>query len=293
MPDVVILAAGLGTRFGGLKQLAPVGPAGETLLHYAIYDARRAGFERIVLVIRPDLEAAVRERVIDPLSDAIPIALAHQDLPATRRKPWGTGHAVLAARADVRGDFAVCNADDFYGASAYRAVCDHLRGVTGEGVVAGYRLRDTLSDAGGVSRALCRADDAGLLTEVVELRDVARRGAGISGAGPDGSTVQASAEALVSTNLWGLPDTVFDGLGSRFDAFRRDGAGATREFLLSTALNDMIGANEVRIRLRAVDGPYLGITRAGDQAAVSAALRWLVAEEAYPDDVVAALRGGD
>lgn len=289
MPDLVILAAGMGTRYGGLKQLAAVGPAGEAILHYTIYDAVRAGFARIILVIRPELEAAFRERVTGPLGDAVGCVLVHQDLPRGRRKPWGTAHALLAARAHLRGAFAVCNADDFYGAEAHRLMCDAQTREPGIGALVGYRLGDTLSAAGGVARALCEVDGEGFLRRVVEVRDIDERDGRLEGTDLDGTRHMLSPDAIISTNYWGLPDACLEPLQRDFEAFRAGKPGPTGEFLLSTAVDALLRDGTVRVRVLSTDARFLGITRAPDQGDVASGLRALIADGHYPHDVVGAM----
>src|SRR6266566_2906964 len=179
-PALVILAAGIGSRFGGPKQLSPIGPCGETLLDYAIYDALRAGFSRAVLVIRKELAALLREHVSAVTGGALPVNYVEQRVPEGRVKPWGTAHAVLAARDAIAGPFAVCNADDFYGAAAYRLLAEHLTREPAPSVHAlvGYRLDATLSEHGGVARAVASCGPDGLLTRLVEVRDVSRTNGG-------------------------------------------------------------------------------------------------------------------
>jgi hypothetical protein len=289
MPDLVILAAGMGTRYGGLKQLASVGPSGEALLHYAIYDAVRAGFERVILVIRPELEAAFRERVTDPLGDVLDVRLVHQEPPEGRRKPWGTGHALLAARDLLERPFGVCNADDFYGAEAHRLVADHLARAPEQGVLVGYRLGDTLSSAGGVSRAVCQVDEAGRLRRVIEVRDIAEQDDTIAGVDLDGARHVLAADALISTNYWGLPPSALPRLADGFTAFRTQRPGPTDEYLLSTAVDGMIRGGEFEVRVLRTSARFLGITRVPDQGDAASGLRALTEAGAYPVDIIGAL----
>jgi len=289
MPDLVILAAGLGTRYGGLKQLASVGPSGEALLHYTIYDAVRAGFERVILVIRPELEATFRERVTDPLGDVLDLALVHQDPPEDRRKPWGTGHALLAARALLARPFGVCNADDFYGAEAHQLVADQLERDPDVGALAGYRLRDTLSSAGGVSRAVCEVGDDGFLGRVIEVRDIAEEDGTIAGVDLEGTRRVLAADALISTNYWGLSPSCLSLLAAGFSAFRAATPGPTDEYLLSTAVDGMIRRGQLKVRVLRTSARFLGITRVPDQGDAASGLRDLTEAGEYPVDIIGAL----
>src|SRR2546421_10926263 len=212
---LVILAAGVGSRYGGPKQIEPVGPAGAILLDYSIYDARRAGFEAVVVVTRPELAAAferIGATVVIQRLDDVP-----GPVPAGRTKPWGTGHAVLAAAPEVGGPFAVVNADDFYGRAAFTRAAEFLaaaHGGAGSGTFANiaYPLRDTLSAAGGVKRAVCRADADGWLESVEEVVDIRRVDDGTyAGTDPRGRPVRLAADALVSMNPGGFPPRAFAG----------------------------------------------------------------------------------
>ncbi len=288
-PALVILAAGVGSRFGGPKQLSPVGPSGETLLDYAIYDAMRAGFARAVLVIREELRAPLREQVARVVGRALPVDYVEQrldDLPRGRRvpagrvKPWGTGHAVLAGREAVDGPFAVCNADDYYGPGAYRLLAEHLTAKAGTPPLhafVGYRLDATLSAHGGVARAVASTGPNGLVTRLVEVKNV--RG----GDGPFTGAEQ------VSMNLWGFAPDVLAVLEEQFTAFLdAPGLAADAEFLLSTALGDQVAAGRARLRVLPAPDRWLGMTFAADVEAVRAALAELVRAGTYPADLRAA-----
>ena len=295
----MILAAGIGSRFGGPKQLSPVGPSGETLLDYAIYDAVRAGFARVVLVIRKELAAPLREHVAAVTGGSVPVDFVEQrldDLPGGRRafegrvKPWGTAHAVLVVRYALEGPFAVCNADDFYGAGAYCLLAEHLtrRAAPPEHALVGYRLDATLSEHGGVARAVASCGPDGLLTRLVEVRDVRveGRGLGIRGSGVTGEELQFTGDEQVSMNLWGFTNDVFAALKDQFADF----LGASRstpnaEFLLSTALDDQVTAGRARLRVLTAPDQWFGVTFAADVPAVRDALAALVRAGVYPADL--------
>lgn len=299
----MILAAGIGSRFGGPKQLSPVGPSGETLLDYAIYDAVRAGFARVVLVVRKELAALVREHVAAVTGGAVPVDFVEQrldDVPGGRRafegrvKPWGTAHAVLVVRYALEGPFAVCNADDFYGAGAYRLLAEHLarRAAPPEHALVGYRLDATLSEHGGVARAVASCGPDGLLTRLVEVRDVRRvdsgggRGLGIRGLTATGEPREFAGNEQVSMNLWGFTNDVFAVLKDQFADF----LGASRstpnaEFLLSTALDDQVTAGRARLRVLTAPDQWFGVTFAADVPTVRGALAALVRAGVYPADL--------
>ncbi|UCC72534.1 MAG: NTP transferase domain-containing protein [Gemmatimonadota bacterium] len=293
---LVVLAAGIGSRYGGLKQLEPVGPGGETLLDYGIYDALRAGYSGVVLVIRRELEAVFRERLERRFGGSSSLAFAYQEtddvppgltVPAGRRKPWGTGHAVLAARSAVSGPFVVMNADDFYGATAYELLAEHLRSVAGSGAAefaaAGYTLRDTLSPHGGVSRAVCEVDASGYLARVSEVKDIRETGGSLSGVTVDGELYDLTGDETVSMNLWAATPASFSLLEREFARFLGEhGDDRDAEFYLSNSVNDLIAAGAVRVRVIATPGPWLGVTHREDRPYVEAKLRELIDAGLYP-----------
>ena len=305
---LVVLAAGLSRRYGRMKQLDAVGPGGVALIDYAIYDARLAGFSRFVFVIRRELEPAFREHVDRIFEDSLTVSYAYQELdspplppdyslPAQRTAPWGTGHAILAAAAEVDGPFAVINADDFYGASAYGLLADNLASIAGGSdrvfLLMGYRLSQTLSPFGGVSRAICECDSEGYLRQIAEIRDIREEKGRISGVTETGGSVSLEGDQLISTNLWGFTPALFPLLHDGFAQFLDERgaepeaeaeAGAGGEFLIGTALSGAIAAGEVRVRVIPADSTWLGITHPGDRARVAARLVELVQEGAYPGD---------
>jgi NDP-sugar pyrophosphorylase family protein len=289
--SLVVLAAGIGSRYGGLKQLEPVGPAGATLTDYAVYDAIRAGITRAVFVIRPEIEDALLSFAADRFAGRIEVATAHQRLedvpagataPAGRIKPWGTGHAVLAAEPYVAGPFVVVNADDFYGLGAYRASVRFLRSDPDGWAVMGYRVADTLSEAGGVSRAVVRTDAVARLTGIEEVRDIARHGDEIVGRA-HGHVVQLRADDLVSTNMWSLTPPVFGLLRRELAAFLGAADLAAAEFLLPAVIDAALRRGEVRVLVLEASSSWLGMTYPADRPAVERALLGLVERGEYPE----------
>ena len=289
-PALVILAAGVGSRYGGPKQIEPLGPGDATLLDYSVYDARRAGFARVVLVTRPELAAAfarIDATVAIQRLDDLPAGMT---LPPARTKPWGTGHAVLAAASAVGDPFAVVNADDFYGRDAFARAAEFLdAGHGGEApesfAIIAYPLRDTLSAAGGVNRAVCRADGDGWLEAVEEVVDIRRLEDGTyEGTDAHGRPVRLSGDALVSMNLWAFSPAVFTVLRRGFAEFlRQAGGGGQGEFLISHAIRDAVRQGEARVRLLSTRARWLGVTYPDDRPRVAAALRQLVAAGEYPE----------
>jgi hypothetical protein len=260
-----------------------VGPGGATLLDYSIYDARRAGFGRIIVVTRPDLAAAfdrIDATVALQRLDDVP---ADEAVPAARAKPWGTGHAVLAAAPHVDGPFVVVNGDDFYGPGAFRAAAEFLATAHAFANIA-YPLRDTLSAAGGVNRAVCHAGADGWLEDVEELMDIRRRNDDTcEGTDPHGARVAIAADALVSMNMWAFTPAVFALLRRGFAAFLRRPGAERGEFLIPHAIRDALQRREVRVRLLRTQGRWLGVTYPDDRPRVEAALRQLVAAGEYPE----------
>lgn len=296
---LVILAAGLGSRYGGDKQLEAVGPTGETLFDYGIYDALHAGFTRVVIVTRRELEPVLRDHVTGVFGGSLDLAFAFQELSqlpagyslaAGRTKPWGTGHAVLAAESEVLGPFIAMNADDFYGRPGFQALGDHLRwaGASAENefAAAGYRLSETLSLHGGVSRAVCRLDDDGYLVGVTEVKRIEEKNAVLSGVTVAGELFTLNGDETVSMNLWAATPAAFPILQRQFERFLEEsGDDVEAEFFLSEAVNEQIAAGEVRVKVIPTPGPWLGVTYQEDKPYVVKKLKSLVDAGHYPEDL--------
>lgn len=288
-PTLVVLAAGLGTRYGGLKQLTPVGPHGEALLDYGVYDAVRTGFRRAVIVIRQEVEELFRRHVADVIGTGIEVEFAHQALEPLavpgRTKPWGTGHAVLAAAWGIRGPFAVMNADDYYGADAFRLLFDHLAG-SGDHALVGYTLCETTSEHGGVSRAIAEVDGHGYLSRLTEVAGIAGLGARYTGRTTAGETVTLDGSELVSMNLWGFTPAVLPTLERQFARFlEARGTDPQAEFLLSEAVGAQVRAGEARVRVLpppAAGSQWFGMTYSADDAHVHDRIARLVDAGQYP-----------
>ena len=294
---LVVLAAGLSTRYGSLKQLDPLGPGGEAIMDYNIFDAARAGFSQVIFVVRPEIEDAVRDHVAEVVGGHIPVRFVHQRLddlpegfrtPPERVRPWGTGHAVLLASKLIDGPFAVCNADDLYGPGAFSMMYEHLASdpVPTEAALVGYPLDQTLSGRGGVARGVCVLSRDGLLSRISEVREIRRIDGWIAGMYTDGSTLELSGDEIVSMNLWGFTAPVIEHMGRQFTRFLgRWGTDTAREFFLSTAVDDQIevGASQVYV-LHAPDA-WFGITHAEDRDRAVETLRQRVDEGAYPSSL--------
>ena len=295
---LVILAAGSSTRFGRLKQLAPIGPGGEALLDYALYDAALAGFTRFLLVIQETLRPDFDEHLRDAATH-LDIRYAYQrmaypglvdDPPSRRIRPWGTGFAVLTAGEQVDGPFAVCNADDFYGRGAYAALAEAMRGAQSVPAAArntthltiGYPLEVTLSESGGVSRGLCEIDESGALRRLTEGLELRRDGDRAAGRDVAGRPLDVPLQTPVCTNLWGFRPDILPPLRDLFAAFLASGPGLDREFYLSEAMNDLITAGRARCTVLPTRERWLGVTFPGDYAGVAESLRGLVDSGVYP-----------
>jgi hypothetical protein len=293
---LVVLAAGLSTRYGeGFKQIDAVGPSGEWLVDYGVFDAIRAGFTHVVFVARPEIERALRDRVATlprPVSSDI-VFQRLDDLPdgrhppASRRKPWGTGQALLAAAPVVRAPFAVVNADDFYGAEAYQAMADWLRRARWTAphpaAMIGYRLRETLSPHGSVSRAICEPGPHDDVRRVSEVLDIAEREGRIRGRDMGGTDRDLTGDELASMNFWGFQPPVFGMLRVGFARFLdARGNDPAAEFLLSSAVNELIAAGEITLEALSPDARWCGMTSSADRDAVAARLRQLSARGDYP-----------
>lgn len=295
-PTLLILAAGMGSRYGGLKQMDPVGPAGETVLDYSIFDALRAGFGRVVFVIRRDIETAFREMVGAKWEKRIPCAYAFQDLadvpegfavPAERAKPWGTAHAIRAGRREITGPFAAINADDFYGAASFRALAGHLtteKNASGHCMVA-FRLGQTLSEHGSVSRGVCLCGADRLLTGIQERTKITRHADGSLWDEPEGGAATAlTGGEPVSMNCWGFMPSVFGELDAAFGKFLRGEGGTSpkKEFTIPAVVDGLIRSRRGMVKVLDTPAQWFGVTYREDRATVQASIRALVAAGEYP-----------
>lgn len=280
-PTLVVLAAGMGSRYGGLKQLDPVGPSGEIILDYSVRDAVTAGFSSVVFVIRREMLDLFHEKVGARYEGKIAVEYAFQELeplpggrvsPPGRTKPWGTGHAVLAAASRVRGPFAVINADDYYGPTGFIRLAGFLREAeAGHYAMIGYRLDRTLSDHGTVSRGICRDDGKGFLIEITERTAICRTPSGIIAGGD--IPVALTGEEPASMNFWGFTPDLFSHLERLFDEFLEERGGDPKsEFYLPAAVSEMISTGEVSVTLLGTDDSWYGLTYPEDRPLVIEAL---------------------
>ena len=281
-PALVVLAAGMGSRYGGLKQLDPVGPRGEIILDYSVRDAIAAGFGKVVFVIRRDMAELFRETVGSRYEGTVGVAYAFQELeplpggrvsPPGRIKPWGTGHAVLSAASVVREPFAVINADDYYGPAGFTNLAEFLaEAVPGHYAMVGYRLERTLSENGTVSRGICRQGEGGTLLDITERTSIGRDQSGqiLAEGNPP---VRLTGEEPVSMNFWGFTPDLFGSLGILFEEFLEEhGTDPKAEFYLPAAVSSLIASAEATVTLMGTPDSWYGLTYPGDKPAVMAAL---------------------
>ncbi len=284
---LLIMAAGMGSRYGGLKQVEGFGPNGETLLEYGIADAGKAGFTHFVFVIRKDIEEAFRSTVLSRFGDNLNYDLVFQELDrlpldvgaVERVKPWGTGHAVWCARAVIHTPFAVMNADDYYGPQAFVQLAAHLDSCPStipEYAMMGYRLDQTLSPSGTVSRGICRVGDDGLLQSVEEFSGLMEKEGRVEGDSSSGQLLQLDAATPVSMNLWGLTPQVFDLLERGLIDFLADPENLARgEYYLPAAIDRGVSEGDCRVRVLLTGDKWYGVTYPDDRESVRAALRGL------------------
>lgn len=290
--DLVILAAGMGSRFGGLKQVQPVGPHGELIIEYSVFDALRAGFDRLVLVIRKEIEADFRASIGRRLEsrlavdyvfqDALDVPAAFREQAMSRTKPWGTGHAVLAARQVIHRPFAVINADDFYGASGYRTLAGHFA-TSRDYALVGYPLRQTLSEHGTVSRGVCAVDATGRLKAITELTKIEKTTTGARYLDSAGVAHPLTGDETVSVNFWGFTPAVLPQLQELFSDFLAGrSADPKAEFYLPTAISDLNERGAAGVALLRSESAWFGLTYREDLPTATAAVRELVAAGRYP-----------
>ena len=292
---LVVLAAGMGSRYGGLKQIDPVGPSGEIVMDYSVFDARRTGFNHVVCVIRKSIEQEFRAAVSSRFERALPVELVFQELddlpsglaaPAERQKPWGTAHAVWACRNAMHTPFAVINADDFYGRHSYALLAQCLRGLPPDAAryaMTGFTLRNTLSEHGSVARGICRLNETGELKSVVEHPKIEQRADGQRSQADDGAWRPLTGDETVSMNLWGFNPTIFPHLENALKNFLKTSAGQPKaECYLPAVVDDLIRRDAARVQVLKTPDHWLGVTYTADKPVVVEGIRGLVARGEYP-----------
>lgn len=293
-PTLFILAAGMGSRYGGLKQLDSLGPSGETIMDYSVYDALRAGFGKIVFVIRHDFEQDFREKVISKYEGHVPVEVVFQDItnlpegfsvPEGRQKPWGTNHAVLMAKDVIKEPFVVINADDYYGPESFKLAAETLKdleGKTGEYCMIGFRIENTLSENGGVSRGLCEVSEEGYLTGVKECHGIQRKGEGLIHI-EDDVEKPFPAGSSVSMNMWGFTPDYFGYSEKAFVKFLSEhGNELKSEFYIPTVVNDLIQNGQATLKVVQTPSKWFGVTFAADRQATVDQFKALVDAGVYP-----------
>ena len=289
MKDItlLIMAAGMGSRYGGLKQLDPVGPSGETIIDYSVYDAIRSGFNKIVFIIRKDFEKEFRSQITDKYRDRIKVEFAFQDLndlpqgftcPEGRIKPWGTGHAILTASELIQEPFVAINGDDFYGYESFKIVADYYQGEGATFSMVAFQLDKTLSEFGGVTRGLCTVR-TGVLDTVVETGDLMRTEDGIS----SDRDIELDGSEPVSMNVWGFTPDLFEHLKAMFiDFLDKDGGEMKSEYLIPTVVNNLIRSGQKQVHVLRTSSKWFGVTYKEDKPFVSQQIQELIDDDTYP-----------
>jgi len=294
--SLVVLAAGMGSRYGGLKQIDPVGPSGESIMDYSIYDAARASFDKVVFVIRHDIEADFKKVIGEKYKTIIKVEYAFQEktklpagftCPEDRLKPWGTGHAILMAKEIVKGPFAVINADDFYGKKSFELLAAYLKIARDSDLcdycMTGFILRNTLSSFGYVSRGVCSKDKENYLTNVKELTQIEPSGIAAKYRKEDGKYESLTGDEVVSMNMWGFTESIFGHLETMFSEFlKSEIRNPKSEFYIPFVVDRLIRENKARVKILESADKWFGITYKEDKPEVVSKLRGLIDHGIYP-----------
>jgi len=296
-PKLVVMAAGLGSRYGGLKQMEAVTEAGEIILDFAVYDAMKAGFEEVVFIIKPEMEDAFRERVEGPISKYMKTHIVFQDItqlpegyavPEGRVKPWGTCHAVMACGELLDRSFAVINADDYYGVDAFKKVFNFLMEDSDENTycMAGYYVENTLSEQGTVTRGVCKTDEFGNLVEIRETKEIGRNGSVITYPNEKGEDVTVAEGTVVSMNFWGFKPSMMKAMTEGFKAFLDKAFSDNplkEEYLLPIEVGKMLDDGKIKVKVLEAKDKWYGVTYKEDKKLVTEAFRKMKAEGKYPE----------
>jgi NDP-sugar pyrophosphorylase family protein len=291
-PTLLVLAAGMGSRYGGLKLIEPVGPGGEAIVDYSIYDARRAGFGRIIFVIRREIEQQIKERICARFEKRIAVEYVYQELlklppgfhvPPGRTRPWGTTHAILMAAGAIHEPFAVINVDDFYGAESYRAMAHHLQSGTTDYATVGFVLRNTLSEFGTVARGVCQVDSDGYLESILELKNIERDGGHARDTDAAGRETRLTGDEIVSMNMWGFNPRVFPQLSEHFEKFLEvQGTNLEAECFIPNTVNNLLSAGQARVKVLRCGDSWFGVTYREDHSRAVERIRRLIEAGYYP-----------
>jgi UTP-glucose-1-phosphate uridylyltransferase len=293
---LVIMAAGMGSRYGGIKQLEPVGPSGEIIMDYSIYDAMEAGFNKVVFILRKDLEKDFKEIIGNRIEKIIKVEYVFQELeavpegfsvPAGRTKPWGTGQAVLCCKDVIQGPFAVINADDYYGKEAFQIVGRFLKDPSyknNQYCMAGFILGNTLSENGAVTRGVCKANEEGKLVDIVETQGIVPAGDHAAAKNSAGEEIRIDLDSIVSMNMWGFKPELFDALKKEFVTFLKgiQADDIKKEYLLPTVVGEMVKSKEVEVLVLKSCDRWFGVTYKEDKEAVVNSIRALIEKGVYP-----------
>lgn len=298
---LVIMAAGMGSRYGGIKQLEPVGPSGEIIMDYSIYDALKAGFNKVVFIIRKDLEKDFKEVIGDRIEKQVKVEYVFQELdnlpkgfikPEGRTKPWGTGQAILCCKGVVREPFAVINADDYYGKEGFRILYQFLNDNTyknNQYCMAGFILGNTLSENGAVTRGVCKVDTSGVLIDISETSGIVPAGDHAVAKNAAGEEITLLLESAVSMNMWGFKPGLFDYLETGFASFlsRLETDDVKKEYLLPTMVGNLVEMNEIEVKVLKTPDRWFGVTYKEDKEVVVNSIRALIDQGAYPEKLFA------
>ena len=295
-PTLLILAAGMGRRYNSLKQIEPVGPNGELIIDYSIYDAIKAGFDMIVFVIRHEFEKAFKQKTGSKYTDRIEVEYAYQEMdsfvngiqiPPDREKPWGPGHAILVAKDVINEPFAVINADDFYGLGAFKVVSEYLTDpahTENDLCMVGYNLIDTLSEYGSVCRGICELNKHGFLKKITEHTKVEKDSIGIKAFDGSENECLLAGKEVVSMNLWGFKPSIFGLLQSQFDDFLKEYGNDTKhEFFIPTVIDSLIHRKNVTVKVLKTDEKWFGITYPQDKIRAAECISELISKGVYPE----------
>ena len=291
-PTLLVLAAGKGSRIGGVELVEPVGPSGEAIIGYSVFDARRAGFGRIILVVRHEALQAIKLRIGAQNEKRLGIEYLFQDVaripwgyrvPQGRTKQWGTTHAILTAAGVIHEPFAVINVNDFYGEQSFKVLARHLQSGSPDFATVGYALRNTLSEFGSVARGVCQIDDSGYLEGIFELRDIERDGGHAHNTDAKGHESKLSGNEIVSMNMWGFTPDVFPLLSEEFEKFLdAHGESLEEECFISKTVNELVVAKKARVKVLRGSESWFGITYYDDHVRAVESIRRLIEAGVYP-----------
>jgi len=294
-PTLLVLAAGLGTRYGGLKQIDAIGPYGQTIIDYCIYDGLRAGFGQVVFVIRHYFEEAFKKKVSSKFAGFVEAVYAYQELdaclgdfplPPDREKPWGTGHAILVSREAIQGPFAVVNADDYYGRDSLKRIVGFLTGAAGPNdyAMVGYTLKNTLSEYGTVARGVAECDEQMFLKRVIERKKVEKTATDARYLDGDGTPHALTGDELVSMNLWGFQPSIFGFLESQFTRFLAEhGQEKNSELYIPFVVDQLVTSGQATVKVLPTEDRWFGVTYRADTSIATACIRQLIDEGVYPE----------